>query len=204
MQLSPTLTVSSSTLPLPQASVTFTATFAPIGTAFDSSGSVIPVAVGKAPRFVASEVGPATLFSIKNPVTTLLIPYAFRSPVSGYDTNIVIANTTSDPGTAVMGVTGAVKQSGTATFYFYPNVGSPFNRTVGTIATGTTYASRLSDLLALPPGGPTDFTGYIIIVTQFSNAHCVYTITDFKSFSNSWQAMIISAARTAAPEALDH
>jgi hypothetical protein len=204
MQFSPTLSVSGSTpLPLAQASVSLTATFAPIGTAFDSNGKVITVALGKAPRFVASEVGPATLFTTSNLVTTLLIPFASRISVTGVDTAIALANTTSDPGTAVMGVTGAVKQSGTATFYLYPD-GAPFSFPTGSIASGKTYTVLLSQLLAAVKGAPGDFNGYIIIVTQFTNAHGVYTITDFKSFSNSGQAMIISSARTTTPEALNH
>ncbi len=134
-------------------------------------------------------------------LTTLLIPFASRIAATGYDTGIVIANTTSDPGTAVMGVTGAKKQSGTATFYFYPN-GAPFSFATPIIESGKTYTALLSQLLAAA-GAPPDFSGYIIIVTQFTNAHCVYTITDFKSFYNSGQALIISAARTTTPEALN-
>jgi len=208
------------TLPLSQISITFTATLAPIGTAFDSNGNVIdPVAnPSKAPRFAALEVGPASLFGITGSSTSLLLPYASVVSASGYDTGIAIANTTTDPGTTVMGFATAVKQSGKATFYFYPAyasgaAGTPFTYTTaagspgtgldasGNIASGSTYSVLLSELLKAA-SAPADFSGYIFISTGFTNGHCQYIITDFKAFANGALALIINGARTTTPESL--
>ena len=57
------ITVSSSALPLSPVTVSYTASLAPIGRAFDVEGVILaPI-----PRFAAEEVGPATLFVVKGP-----------------------------------------------------------------------------------------------------------------------------------------
>ncbi len=57
------ITVSSSALPLSPVTVSYTASLAPIGPAFDLGGVILaPV-----PRYAAEEVGPATLFVVKGP-----------------------------------------------------------------------------------------------------------------------------------------
>ena len=214
-----TITVSgTATLPLTQSSLTFTATLAPIGIAFDADGLVIAPAAGKAPRFAALEVGPANLYTISGSATSLLIPYASTVSSSGYNTGIAIANTTTDPGTTVMGFTTAVKQGGKITFYFYPAyvsgvAGTPFTYTTaagspgtgldasGNVASGSTYSVLLSELLNAA-SAPADFSGYIFVATAFTNAHCQYIITDFKSFANGALALIIKASRTDTPESL--
>jgi hypothetical protein len=59
-----TVIVSSSALPLSPTTISYTASLAPTGPAFDSYPSYPTVVLAPIPRFVASEVGPATLFSI--------------------------------------------------------------------------------------------------------------------------------------------
>jgi hypothetical protein len=57
------ITVSSSALPLSPATISYTASLAPIGPAFDLGGVILaPV-----PRYAADEIGPATLFVVKGP-----------------------------------------------------------------------------------------------------------------------------------------
>lgn len=223
-----TITVSgTAAFPLPQTSITFTATLAPIGTAFDANNKVIdptdPANAGAAPRFAALEVGPATLFTISGSSTSLLIPFASTVSVSGYNTGIAISNTTTDPGTTAMGFTTAVKQSGKVTFYFYPAyangaAGTPFTYTTaagspgtgldasGNVPSGSTYSVLLSELLKAA-SAPADYSGYIFAITAFTNAHCQYIITDFKAFANGGQALVLNAnglGRTSTPEATVH
>jgi hypothetical protein len=222
MVVSPSISVDSdANLPLPQNTITFTATFAPIGNAFNDDGTTIDIkAAGKGPRFVALEVGPATLVSVAGSTTTLLVPFASTVASSGYNTGLAVANTTTDPGTTVVGFTTAVKQSGRLAFWFYPQqVGStaptPFSYTTaagspgtgldasGNVPSGSTYTALLSQLLAAA-SAPADFSGYIFIATNFTNAHCQYIITDFKFFANGGQAMVIDYDRSKTPEALNH
>jgi len=191
-------------LPLPQVDISVTATMAPIGRAFRTTplyGSWTyssPI-----PRYAAAEVGPALILDTFPAQTSLLIPYA--TTAFGYNTGIAIANTTKDPGSAAMGITGAVPQAGKITFYFYPNKGgTPFslstsdypNTLAGTDATGNVvgggmYTVTLSELLETV-GKPADFTGYIIAICNFSNAHGQYFVSDFEFFTNGAQALVIT------------
>jgi len=205
----------SATLPIPQASITFTATLAPIGTAFDSNGNVISPAAGKAPRFAALEVGPANLLGVTGSNTVLLIPFASTVSAGGYNTGIAISNTTTDPGTTAMGFNTAVKQTGKITFYFYPGyangtAGTAFTYTTaagspgvgldasGNIPSGSTYSVLLSELLTAA-SAPADFSGYIFVITSFTNAHCQYILTDFQAFANGGQALVLNAGAAWVP-----
>lgn len=192
------------TLPLPSSLITFTATLAPIGTAFNPNPPPLVLAK-EIPRYAASEVGPATLLNISSGATSLLIPFASRVTASGFDTGFAIANTTTDPGTTAMGFDGAVKQNGTMTFYFYPQVGAPFTYTTagtspgtglgatspGVLDTGDSYTVLLSQLLTAA-AAPADFTGYVVVICNFTNAHGQYVVSDFKSFSNGSQPLVLN------------
>jgi len=209
---------SKATFPLSTVAISATATFAPIGNAFNSSGGLIATPI---PRYSVAEVGPASLLGVSGSATAMIVPFASTVSASGYNTGLAVANTTTDPGaTAMFGITSAVKQAGTITFYFYPQqVGStapvPFSYTTGAslpgtgldsagrLPSGSTYTALLSQLLAAA-SAPADFSGYIIIVTAFTNAHCQYIITDFHAFANGGQAMIIAGNRGATPEGLNH
>ncbi len=69
-----TLSVNASTLPLPPATVSYSCSLAPIGTAFAADGAVLDAPI---PRFALSEIRPATLFQIAEssppPVETISI-----------------------------------------------------------------------------------------------------------------------------------
>jgi hypothetical protein len=211
MQIPITVSVSPfAAVPIPSAQISVTATLAPIGAAFGAFNAVL---AGPFPRYAATEVGPTTIVSIPAANTTMLIPFAARIVSSGYDTGIAIANTTTDPGATVLGfVPVAVKQSGTITFYFYPQTGTAFSLTTsstspgtgltaGSLATGGTYTVLLSQLLAAA-SAPADFTGYIIAMCNFTNSHGQYLISDFKGFTNGSQILVIPNTR-AAPEGVN-
>jgi hypothetical protein len=213
-----TIDTSKATLPLNAAGITVTATLAPIGTAFGSNNAVI---TDQIPRFAALELGPATVYQISGSATTMIVPFASTVSSTGYNTGIAVANTTTDPGkTAMGGFKTAIKQAGTISFYFYPaqsgsTAGVPFSYTTsaaspgsgldatGRVPSGSTYTVLLSQLLAAAQA-PADFSGYIVIVTNFTNGHCQYIITDFKAFANGGQALIVDADRTSSVEALKH
>lgn len=204
--------------PLASVSITATVTLAPIGTAFGTNNALITTPI---PRFTALEVGPASILGISGSATTLIIPFASTVSASGYNTGISVANTTTDPGaTAMFGLGSAIKQTGPITFYFYPQqsgstAATAFSYTTGAASPGTgldssgrlpsgsTYTALLSQLLAAA-SAPADFSGYIIVVTSFTNAHIQYIITDFKAFANGGQGMVVSTSRATTPEALNH
>lgn len=80
----------------------------------------------------------------------LLFPYA--SNQAGFDTGIVIANTTADP-------FGTAQASGTCTMTFYGS-GAPAPVTTPAIAAGQTDSNLVS---TLAPG----FVGYVIVQCKF-------------------------------------
>lgn len=197
------------TFPLAAATIKASATIAPIGTAFGAFGAVLTTPI---PRYAASLVGPATLFVVNPGTTTLLIP--FLSTLAGYDTGIAIVNTTSDPGVANTGLaSAAVAQSGTIKFFFYPGgSGTPFTYTTsasspgtgltaGALPAGKTYSVLLSELLNAA-GAPALFSGHIFAVTNFTNAHVQYFVTDFKAFTNGAVGLVVAGGRAATPESL--
>jgi hypothetical protein len=197
-----TVTVSpTAKIPLPNTTIMVTATLAPIGPAFDPRFPFAPTTLAEPiPRYAEKLVGPTTLLQILPASTTLLIPFATTD--TGFDTGIGIVNTTTDPGTAGMGFKGAVKQSGPITFYFYPQSGAtiaPY--TTATLASGGTYAILLSQLLEAAGADPL-FTGYIVAVCSFTNAHGQYFVTDFAAFANGAQALVIPGDRTVTPESI--
>jgi hypothetical protein len=203
------------TLPLSTGNVNVTATFAPIGTAFTSAGAVITTPI---PRYAAEEVGPVTIVTVFGANTTLLVPFATTVTGANYNTGFAVSNSTKDPGLAAMGFATAIPQTGSLTFYFYPalpSTAAPFTYTTaagspgsglnaaGAVPTGSTYTVLLSQLLAAA-GQPADFSGYVFIVANFTNAHCLYVVSNFTSFSQGSLALVVPAARTATPEALNN
>jgi hypothetical protein len=155
-------------------------------------------------------VGPLTVVNIVPASTTMLVSLA--EVVAPFDTGISVANTTADPFTAGGG--GATPKAGTIQFNFFPNnstgtgAGTPFSLTTsstatfngmssdGTLAPGATLTVLLSQLLAAA-GHPGPFTGYIFIQANFTNAHGVGTITDFKTFSLATNVLVLPPPTTA-------
>jgi hypothetical protein len=191
-------------------SISVTGTMFPVGTGRDSSGLGLGTDVGGYPQFNETDVGPLTVVNIVPASTTMLVTLA--EVVPPFDTGISIANTTADPFTPGGG--GATPKAGTIVFNFFPNnstgtgAGTPFSLTTsstatfngmssdGTLAPGATLAVLLSQLLAAA-GHPGTFTGYIFIQTNFTNAHGVGTITDFKTFSLATNVLVLPPPTTA-------
>jgi len=124
-----------------------------------------------------------------------------------------------DPGAAMgFGVFGgATPQTGTMTFYFYAQAGgviasyttsgsSPGDglNSAGALPPGGTYSVLLSQLLKAA-GGPSSFNGYVFIITQFTNGHGQYFITNFSGgFTSGAQLLVLSGPRYYVPEELVH
>jgi len=207
-------TSGTATLPIPSTTVNVTATLAPIGPAFGTNNAVL---TGPIPRYAEEQVGPATLASVVGANTTLLIPFATTVTAAGYDTGIAVSNSTKDPGKSAMGVSSAIGQSGTVTFYFYPQAPATtgFSYTTkagspgagldasGNLPSGSTYSVLLSQLLAAA-GQPKDFTGYIFVISNFTNAHCLYVATNFAGFAQGAMALVITGNRDGATESLNN
>lgn len=144
--------------------------------------------------------------------TVLLVPYA--STEVGYDTALAISNTTKDPGTTAMGsFLQAIPQTGKITVYFYPKDGSTIAPWVSTsypdefgldasgkLPSGGTFVCLLSQIL---PESVTEFGGYLFIVTDFTNAHGEFFISNFDNFTHGALMLVVndpagsSAGRTA-------
>jgi hypothetical protein len=210
--------VSTATLPLSGPAVTISAHVAPIDTAVPQT--LIPRYTGDA----ECETATVQVLSIFGASTTLLVPYATnQSALFGYNTGLAVANTTLDPTTAVMGFTQAVRQTGSMTFYFFKTTpatdgnATTFNYTTtagspgtglnadGTLSPGKEYVVLLDQLLTAA-GQSKDFTGNIFIVTNFTNAHGQYFITNFAEFTNGALMLVVNndSAGRAGPEKLDN
>jgi len=205
-----TTDVSSLSLPLTSLTINFTTTLWPTGTAFDTDGSVFSFG-SRVPRYQEQLIGPLPLVSIVASNTVLLVPFAQRLSTIGYDTGFAISNTTEDPtGT---GFVSPTPQSGTMSFFFFPQLPSPsatnpanFSYTTsatspgtgldatGKLPAGSTYTVLLSQLLAAA-GQPADFAGYVFIVTNFTNAHALFVVSNFTTFSQGALALVVTGDR---------
>jgi len=152
-----------------------------------------------------------------------LAQFVNLGPNNVYDTGLSVANTTKDPGkTAMGGFAPAIAQTGKATFYFFPQQTTPsgtvpasFTYTTtagspgtgidssGNVPAGSTYTVLLSQLLTAA-GATGNFQGYIFVVTNFTNAHILYVLSNFAGFAQGAQALIIPGDRTTTPEALNN
>lgn len=140
-------------------------TFAPLTTVFTASATA-PV-----PRFVDSNS--LNAITIIRCETNLLWPYVTNQ--AGFDTGMVIANTSRDP-------YGTEGQEGPCTIYYYGATtgggAAPAPQTTGTITAGTqaiwTLSSGGNYGIAATPG----FQGYIIARCLFQYAHGYAFISD--------------------------
>lgn len=211
------------TFPLPASTFTFTVSLAPIQGPYQTSGSNINTPIGLlAPRFAASEVGPANLVTIQGSSTTLLVPYGYASKTAGdFNTAMAVSNTSEDPGIGVLGFTGAVANAGPVTFYLFSQdntlpmftyktvAGSPGSGldASGNVISGGTYSVFLSQIfpLATPPTGSTavlgnNFTGYVLIYTGFTHAHGIFVISNFTTLTAQSSLMLVLSDRSITPE----
>jgi hypothetical protein len=199
------VTVTSTALPLAQGTITATAHIAPIDTA------TTPTLIPRYADFPECETATETLVSISGGSTALLIPYAQTADI--WDTGIAIANTTKDPGLTVMSIAGARAQSGTISFYLYPQLGgtvltyttqagSPGSGldATGKLASGQLYTVMLSQIVPLAGGAANgDFSGYVIVVTNFINAHGEFFVYDSNPITFVHGALMASRTRRSEP-----
>jgi len=205
-------TPASETFPLAARQFTYTASMAPIVDAYTSSGTPYS---SPAPRFTAAESAATNLAAITGRTTAMLIPFA--STLLGFDTALSISNTTEDPGATALGVaTAAAAQSGTVTFYFYPQdntlssstytttAGSPGSGldSSGNIISGGTYNVFVSQLAPKATPALTSFVGYIIAVTNFTNAHGVFVVSNFTNLALQSGFIEVLSDRSVLPENL--
>lgn len=195
-----TLTVAgNATLPLPPSTVTVTANITPTGNAFGPGGVVLnPGGNNAFPRFASEPTAPVTVATIVPAQTNMLIPLVTVS-AGGFDSGIGIANTTDDNFAAP---NGAIEQDGTILFEFFPTQGTPFTYTTsatspgtgltnGVLNSGDTYLVLASELLSAAGQG-TDFNGYVLITTNFTNAHGNIFLTDFAGFTAGGEVLVMA------------
>jgi len=166
--------------------VTVTVTPAP-------TGSVNPTLV--IPNFAASSNPALTLSAFAVCQTSLLFPFVTNQV--GFDTGLVLANTSTDPfGTS----SNATPTPGTCALNFY-GAGAPTPSTGvaapgGAQASGTTNAFQLS---SVAPG----FQGYVIAVCNYLYGHgyafIEYDITQANGIAEGYLALVLSSQRGQAP-----
>ena len=156
--------------PLPNlGSATVTGNYAPLSTVATFAGAPIP-------RFLDNPQSAAT-FSINSCRTDLLYP--FISHQSGFDTGIIVANTSASPFEAF-----APRQTGKCTYYYYGTFPDPskttFQQTTTTnVEPGTLAAATLSGGGDHGLGPVAGFQGYLIVRCDFQYAHGFAYISPF-------------------------
>jgi hypothetical protein len=153
--------------PLPGlGTATVTGNYAPTTTVFTAS------ATEPAPRFVDNPQS-ATTFTITSCKTNLLFP--FLTNQAGFDSGIVISNTSLDP-------FSTVPQRGPCTLYYYGNTNgtgaAPNSQTSGTVNEGTQLVATLSGGGNLGIAATPGFQGYMIASCNFQYAHGFAFISD--------------------------
>jgi len=180
--------------PLAPANVTISAALAPITTGATATAF---------PSYTANcETSPVTFLTVSGVLNTiLLVPYATTEV--GYNTALSVANTTKDPGTTAMAnFPTAIQQTGKITIYFYPKNGSTIASWVSTsypslygldsagkLPAGGTFVALLSQIL---PTTVTEFGGYLFIVTDFTNAHVEFFVSNFDNFTHGALMLVVS------------
>ena len=143
-----------------------TGNYAPTTTVFTASSSA-PV-----PRFVDNPQS-ATTFTITSCKTNLLFP--FLTNVAGFDSGIVISNTSLDP-------FGTVPQRGPCTMYYYGTTNgtgaAPNSQTSGTVNEGSQLVATLSGGGNLGVAATPGFQGYMIASCNFQYGHGFAFISD--------------------------
>jgi len=143
-------------------------TFAPLSTVFNAAGGE-PV-----PRFIDTGGDPTNVISIIKCTTQILFPFVTNR--SGFDTGLVVANTSED-------WLGTQPQDGTCTIHYHGTTlgdgASPPDDTSKVIQAGEQLIWLLSSGNPAYEVDPTpEFQGYVIVVCEFQFAHGYAFITD--------------------------
>ena len=159
--------------------------FAPISTITTMSSSA-PV-----PRF-ADTSSARTLFSIAQCVSNILFPFVTNQ--AGFNTGLVISNTTKDP-------YGTANQSGTCTLNYYGDTNggaAPPAQTSGVVPAGDYLAFDLMTGGKFGVTATPGFQGYVIAVCRFQMAHGYAFISDVNlaRVANGYLALILDEHNT--------
>ena len=163
-------------------------TFAPLSTQGTSKKEKDDVPV---PRFIDTGGNPTNVIQIRRCTTTILFPFVTNR--SGFDTGLVISNTSED-------WLGTNPQNGTCTIHYHGTTGgngaSPPDDTSKVIDAGTQLIWLLSsgnidyEIDATP-----EFQGYVIAVCEFQFAHGYAFLSDgfgsVPTLSQGYLALII-------------
>jgi len=141
------------------------------------------------PRFADTSTA-RNVLAINICQTLLLFP--FVTNVSGFDTGIAIANTSTDP-------VGTGAQNGACVLNWYDGTGKTPSVNTGNIATGTVYTTLASTSAA-------GFTGYMMALCNFQYAHGFAFISDIgaRNLAMGYLALVVnngSISRSGAPAA---
>jgi hypothetical protein len=154
-----------------QATVSFAPFYDPVGSANLPQGDDYPT-----PRFIRTGT-PQGLYTIVKCACNLLFPWV--SSAAGFDTGIVISNTSKDPG-ATAGFL-ARPQQGKVTFWYYGSTGvngpaaTPDPQTSTNVTAGYYVTHVLSQDTSLVNGlkARLNFAGYVIAQSEFQYCHGV-------------------------------
>jgi hypothetical protein len=208
------VTQTDNTIPAETASISgvlyFVGNFASVAPA-SPTVTVTPAPTGQttAPNFATSSNPAITLNSFTACTTNLLFPFVTNQ--LGFDTGIVLANTSTDPfgvpGPPTFTGTGAAPAPGSCALNFY-GAGAPTPNTGvaapgGSQASGTTNAFQLS---SVAPG----FQGYVIAVCNYQYGHgyafIEYDLTQGNGVAEGYLALVVPTTRSTEglPESLNN
>jgi len=169
-------------------------------TVSESSGCAAPSSTPARPRFLLMYESDDV--ATNNPPSDPHKPYAsvircncyllftYVTADSGFNTGIVIANTTGD--TAPFGTSEAPDQIGKITFYFYDKTAAYVGAT--TTAADITAGKSFVDLVsAILPSGVASFSGYVIAKAEFQFCHGFAFIADssFAAVAQGYLANVV-------------
>jgi hypothetical protein len=161
----------------PPGTATVNASFAPVPPVpFSASAGSAASASLTIPRFADTSTA-RNVLNISICQTLLLFP--FVTNVSGFDTGIAIANTSTDP-------VGTAAQAGTCTLSWYGSPTTP-NTAVSSVASGTVYTTLAS---TSAPG----FTGYMFALCNFQMAHGFAFVSDIgaRNLAMGYLALVVN------------
>jgi len=167
----------------------------PTNGAFSASNAANPSSVNIIPRFADTSAA-KTLATINICQTALMFP--FVTTATGFETGLAISNTTQDP-------FGTTPQTGSCTLSWYQaGTGgtNPPATTTPAVPGGTTFTTIASNATNAGP----NFTGYMIAVCNFQDAHGYAAITDVgaRGVFASYLALVFNGGRGPGAEALVH
>jgi hypothetical protein len=167
----------------------------PTNGAFSASSAANPSSVNLIPRF-ADTSSARTLATVNICQTALLFP--FVTSATGFETGLAISNTTQDP-------FGTTPQTGSCSLSWYQaGTGgtNPPATTTPAVPGGTTFTTLASN--ATNAGA--NFTGYMIAICNFQDAHGYAAITDVgaRGVFASYLALVFNGGRGPGAESLAH